>query len=251
MTDPSGSETTEKPATGDLNVPESLGKIFERMKQIPARPAASDDDSAKKAKTREHEWQRLRSKLGRRYAECTFETFVPSDDKAVAEKQEAARERLRAYVADLKANIRAGRNVVLYGPPGTGKDHLLVAMLRDAVASDVPCDWVNGMSLFEKRRDAIDTDIREKDILAEYVKPAVLAISDPVPPWGDLQQGQAEFLFRLIDQRYRQLKPVWISANVASGKDAEKRIGTQVIDRLRDGGIAVEFAWPSFRKVVA
>ena len=218
------------------------------MKQIPARPAASDD-GAKRAKAREHEWQRLRSKLGRRYAECTFDSFVPFTEVGVGELQEAARLKLREYVADMRGNVKAGRNVVLYGPPGTGKDHLLTSMLRDAIAADVSCDWVNGMSLFERRRDAIDTDIREKDILAEYVKPAVLAISDPVPPWGDLQQGQAEFLFRLIDQRYRQLKPVWVTANVASGKDAEKRIGTQVIDRLRDGGIAIEFKWPSHRKV--
>lgn len=167
----------------------------------------------------------------------------------MAKAQAVVVDQLKTYAAEVAGNVKHGGNVILYGPPGTGKDHLLVALMREACKAGMSVVWVNGMKLFERRRDAIDTDIRERDILAEFSGPDVLAISDPVPPWGDLEKGQAEFLFRLIDRRYRDMKPVWVTANVADGKDAEKRIGAQVIDRLRDGGLALECRWPSYRKV--
>ena len=45
------------------------------------------------------------------------------------------------------------------------------------------------------------------------------------------------------------MRPTWISMNVASGEEAESRIGVAIIDRWRDGALTLAFNWPSYRKV--
>ncbi len=39
--------------------------------------------------------------------------------------------------------------------------------------------------------------------------------------------------------------------NVSSGEEAEKRIGAQIVDRLRDGALSIVCNWPSHRKSAA
>lgn len=194
-------------------------------------------------------WLLLREKLGERYADCRLSNFELHDgDNKIYKRQEKVVNDLWAYAANMKNYVSWGAGIVLYGPPGTGKDHLLVAMMRKACWHNFDVVWGNGMDLYAARRDAISRDTPERELIRKYTTPDVLAISDPVPPWGNLTEGQAEFLFRIVDARYRRRKPIWISANFAEGKEAESRVGTQVIDRLRDGSLALHCNWPSYRK---
>lgn len=205
------------------------------------------DADAERQKAAGLAWKALSASIGPRYTGCRFTNFVFDGDAKIAARQRKTVDRLQAFADDIEANVKAGRNLVLFGKPGTGKDHLLAAVMNATCRAGIGVRWLNGMRLFERRRDAIDTDVRERDLLREYETVPVLAISDPVPPWGDLERGQAEFLFRLVDERYRHFRPVWITANFVGGGDAEKRMGSQVVDRLRDGGLALDCDWESFR----
>lgn len=186
--------------------------------------------------------------MGRRYADCRLDNFELTENRLHRPKQREVVGRIQGVVDAVDAEIDAGRNVALFGPVGTGKDHLLAAMVRAACMAGRSVEWVNGVDLFGDVRDAIDSEKAEAHLLSQWTAPDVLAISDPLPPWGPLTPFQAQILFRIVDRRYRDRKPVWITANFADGKEAGERLGVQVVDRIRDGAVQLYCAWPSYRR---
>ena len=193
---------------------------------------------------RDNQWTWLIARLGKRYANCRLSNFETNEELL---KKDAVASVL-AYCESMGEEIVEGRNVIFLGPPGTGKDHLMTAMMFAAVRAYCTVEWINGVDFFGDLRDTIDSDALESDFKQRFVKPDVLAISDPIPPWGDLTAFQAAFLFRVIDARYRQMKPVWVTANLSG--DAERRLGAQLVDRLRHDALVLSCNWISYRQAV-
>lgn len=190
-------------------------------------------------------WRSLVAARGERYADCRLSNYeTPTDAQA------AALERVRGFCEAMPDYHREGRGLVLYGPAGTGKDHLLTAALRYAVLKHAydPL-WVNGMDLFGSFRDAIGQDRDEHAMLARYIDAEILAISDPLPPFGTLTDFQASMLFRIVDGRYAALRPTWATMNVKDGREGSERLGAQILDRLKHGAVAIDCNWASYRKV--
>jgi DNA replication protein DnaC len=200
-------------------------------------------DEEDKLRRRFDNWTQLIRERGSRYYECRLANY-----EAKTDSQKAVVELLQEYVKNIMDNIRDGVNIVLIGPAGTGKDHLLMAMARAAIVYDRSIDWRNGTSLWVEFRCAIGGDETEAQVVRRLTSPDVLAISDPVPPRGPLTDYQASMLFDVIDSRYSHKRPTWITLNCASRKEAEDRIGAQVIDRLGHGALVLKCNWPSYRK---
>ena len=177
------------------------------------------------------------ARMGARYADCTFESF-----QVTHADQEAVVRRLAAYDWERRPNV------LLFGPKGTGKDHLLAALVRRA--TDLGVEWRNGLDLFGEWRDLVggDKPERERDALAPLVAADVLALSDPLPPSGELTAWQQQMLARVVDGRYRALRPTWATLNVQGREDFESRLGPLIADRLRDGAVALFCNWPSYRR---
>jgi DNA replication protein DnaC len=228
-------EATGNQATAD---PESVGSVLAKSSTRTTKPPSEISHADK-----QHAWGELVRVIGDRYRACRLDNFEVTTDA-----QRDVVESLRRFCEELDENIKSGRGIVLFGPCGTGKDHLLVGMAHEVVSISRGVRWMNGMDLFAERRDYIRRDLPESELLREYERPDVLIISDPVPPWGELKEGQAEFLFRLIDWRYRRLKPIFVSANFSDGDDATSRIGSQVIDRLKHDAICLHCNWESYRE---
>lgn len=184
---------------------------------------------------------------GKRYENCRFETY---EAKTAAQRDVVAK--LEEYAKDSVAQIAAGTNVVLFGPRGTGKDHLLMALAHSCMYWSGCCvRWVNGVDLMEHfRLRAFDRPSNiERFMMGESVQDSdVLWISDPLPPSGPLSEFQQTELFKLIDKRYSDLKPTWVSLNATSAKDAEERMGAQAVDRLRHGALRLLCNWSSYRE---
>lgn len=194
----------------------------------------------------EARWAAMQRAVGRRYAECTLGNFEQTDPR-----QKPVVEAVGEYDAKMPGHVEAGTNLLFIGPPGTGKDHLMVALIRTAILRHGgTVEWINGMDWFGRIRDAMTDGERERDVLRELIEPDVLALSDPVPPLGDLTDFQRIMLYRAIDGRYRNRRPTWITANVAGKDDASARLGPQTYDRLRDGGIILWCNWASYRKAM-
>jgi len=179
-----------------------------------------------------------------RYAACHVRNY-----KCESPEQEKAAKAVTAFAKDIGANITEGGGIVFFGPPGTGKDHLMSFLIQSAVRADKSVTWKNGMDLFGEVRDRMDDDrSSERAFVNSMVLPDVLAISDPLPPFGELSPFQAAMLFRIIDGRYSRRKSTWVTLNVRDSDEGRTRLGSQSIDRLTDGALVIPCNWPSFRK---
>lgn len=193
-------------------------------------------------------WHAIAQELGQRYRDCRLDNFEIYGTQDAQARQTEAVSHCRKLAESLSGELTADIGLVLFGPPGTGKDHILAAMLRAACICGKSVMWINGLDFFGEVRDKIDSDTPESAIIKKLAAPDVLAISDPLPPWGPLTPFQSQTLFRVIDRRYRQEKPTWVTINVSDSAEASERIGAALIDRLRQRSLAVHCNWPSFRK---
>ena len=190
--------------------------------------------------------QRLANSLGRRYFPDmvtpleNFRVYHANQDKVLL--------RLKAIGDMLPERISRGDGVIFYGTVGTGKDHLLAWLLYQAAHHGFESMWLNGQEFFGTLRDRMEAGLGEGQYLGDLAKPTVLGISDPVPavgkptPWNILQ------LYRLLDRRYRAMKPTWISMNAINLEDADSKLSTPVFDRLRDSAELIPCFWPSYRE---
>lgn len=192
---------------------------------------------------RQAKWLALADGRGQRYRECTLHNF-----RCTVERQREVVNDLIAYCRDMPARVREGGGLLLYGPKGTGKDHLMAACMRAAITTyGLSVRWENGQDLFGQIRDRIDQEQSEASLVRSLVYPQVLAISDPLPVFGDLSQHQANMLFRVIDGRYSARRPTWVTMNIQGPAEFEVRIGAQIADRLRDGAVSLPCNWASYR----
>lgn len=192
---------------------------------------------------RQSRWLSLLASVGRRYENARLSTF-----ETTCEQQKSVVDSLTEFASSIGDAVSAGRNLVLYGPRGTGKDHLLVAMLRAAIGDGWTVGWRDGQSMYGELRDAIDTDRSEVRTLEPMLSPSVFAISDPTPPTGDIKSDyQRTMLFRIIDRRYRDCKPTWVTINAENAQEAEKRIAPNIIDRLSHDALILRCNWKSYR----
>lgn len=187
----------------------------------------------------------LSESIGSRYSrERTrleeFEIYHDAQRVALAE--------VNRFIDGLAENIRDGRGLILYGPVGTGKDHLLAAALFSAAAASLHCLWMSGQEFYGRMRDVMDTGEREAKVMNAWALPSILAISDPIPPRGQVSEWNTSQLYRLLDKRYRNCRSTWVSLNAASEQDADEKLSAPVFDRLRDGATIVRCFWPSYRE---
>lgn len=219
----------------------------ERFKPVAPTRTQEEIDAEKWEETKRDrwtEWQSLVSVLGKRFENCTLDNFEIRE-----ETQKQAIKALCEFAVDMKKETRVGWGIFLFGPAGRGKDHLMVAMIRHAVLNcGYPVTWKNGLDLFGDFRDLMNSDKREADVISDYVRPEILAISDPIPPSGQLTDYQATMLQRIVDARYRQLKPVWVTCNAEGQTDAEKKLGVPVVGRLSDNALVIKTSWSNYRK---
>lgn len=188
--------------------------------------------------------------IGRRYSECTLDNYLidtslPESDQ---DRQQRAVREIRGFVNELPTQIDAGRNLILFGTVGTGKDHLMAVACKAAAAVNKTVRWRNASDVFTdakatwgKRGESVD------DILKPLQQADILALSDPIPAVGDIDAHEIRWLLSLIDKRYRDMKPTWVTLNAKDGADARRALSHQVIDRLQHHALVIDMKWNSYR----
>jgi len=188
-----------------------------------------------------------------RYARCEFanyDIYEPEQPQGLKRpSQLEAYNRVRQFAEEMPERLAEGGGLVLFGRPGTGKDHLLVACMFWAILRHGwRVNWVDGSNLYQEARDMIGTKERESDMIAKYTTPPILAISDPIPPKGDTTPYATDVVQRIVDRRYREMKSTWATLNVHDGAEAEGRLASPIIDRLRHNSLCLECNWQSHRE---
>jgi DNA replication protein DnaC len=230
-----------------------VGKVFRRLDETGIR-AIPDEDF--KRRERERDEMRLKERaaarfhaiakdLGPRYSpeRCSLSTFRTPDPR-----QRAALEQVTEIHNTLAERIRKGQSVILFGANGTGKDHLLAALLYQAARLGFACQRINGQEMYRMMRDRITHQESETKLLDKLAEPDVLAISDPIPPAGELSVDPLEFLYSLIERRYCSLLPTWMTLNARTTEEIEEALSVQVWDRLQEGAELIPCMWASHRQ---
>jgi len=239
-----------------LRLRESVSKVQALLTRSPeaiAAQQARDRDEARRLdqQRREHQrqsWNRLSKRIGRRYEEG-LDCWQFHGEQGDRQRQFHALEQVKDYAAKIVENVRSGIGLVLFGAVGTGKDLMLSHLMRTAlIDGGFNVEWRNGVDVFGDVRDRMETGGSESRLVESLCSPHVLAISDPLPPWGSLTPFQAQILFRVIDRRYRAGRPTWATLNTVDGAEAADRLGQQIVDRLRHDALCLSCQWPSFRK---
>ena len=192
-------------------------------------------------------WLRIVAERGKRYELCQLCEFETGNDEFTKAKEDAI-QKVTQFCTELdEGNVR--RNLIFAGPSGSGKDQLMFYALRYAVMKcGINAAWTDGLAFFGKLRDAMSTQTAEYEVMKELYRPQILAISDPVPPIGQLSDYQRNMLYRLIDERYAHCNPIWITVNAANAQELDDRMGVQLVDRLLHDAVAVNCFWPSYRR---
>ena len=194
----------------------------------------------------------LTRKVGHRLAYVSFKTYEITERNAANRPSQAdVAQQVDDFAWNLNERMRTGGGLVLFGRPGCGKDHLAVAAGYVAVMKfGYSVQWIHGLELFEQSRRLIRTDGDESHFVREFVKPKILIVSDTIPPKGDASQYNADVLMRIVDRRYRDCKPTWFTLNVLDGEEAERRLASPIVDRVRHGSLCLECNWPSYRQPI-
>lgn len=195
--------------------------------------------------SRARDWDELVKARGLRYRDCRLNSF-----NATHPKQKDVLERLSAFSGLVAEHTKRGGGIILFGPKGTGKDHLIMSMARKAVGQCLRVHWVNGADMRGDVRDSTRNDDLESEYAGKLIRKQILWISDPLPVSGALTEAQQDRLFRILDGRYSNLRPTWVTVNVSNREELEQRIGPQNADRLRDGSLALFCDWPSHRETM-
>ena len=190
------------------------------------------------------EMDRMIENRGKRYAGCNFDNYECRNDSQ--SKVVAA---LKDYAIHSKDHIASGKNVLLIGSKGAGKDHLIMALAKSVfMQTGTPAHWSNGVDLHEKLRAE---SMKNHRFHQEEAECQIFWVSDPLPPTGVLSEFQQAQMFRIIDARYSHQRPTWLTLNVADGAEAEARMGSQTVDRLRQDALILFCNWPSYREAQA
>jgi DNA replication protein DnaC len=178
-----------------------------------------------------------------RYQDVSLDSFE------VAHKgQRQILDRVRALASRLPDSVAKGESVVWFGSPGAGKDHLMFSLLRVAVCDHgMGCEWLQGNELWQRLRKRARGEGVVDSVCRSYSPPAILAVSDPVPPGADPRDWELNGLFGLVDWLYSRVKPIWMTVNVHSEEELAEKLTMQVYDRLRHGGHFLPCFWPSYR----
>jgi DNA replication protein DnaC len=244
----------EKPKTEPSTVSEALDQSFEHLRRR-LRPTPEDDakvqaelqanEEAQRRSALEQARRQLERDLGERYSpsRASLETFAIYDDR-----QTEAIAKVKTFAANLPERVAQGQGLVLYGAVGTGKDHILAALLYQAISAGILCRWHNCQELYGALRDRMKRDEPEREFLDSLGRPQVLGLSDPTPPIDDLTAWRLEVLYRLVERRYHALRSTWLTINAESTEEVEAKLTSQIWDRLQESALVVPCFWPSYRE---
>lgn len=237
----------QSPETCSSTPPTTLAKPLDNVlaslrSKVSNRAEAEDQAYRQRMAAREQE--RLERSLGKRYSRalCALETYAVYDPR-----QRETLAVVRRLIDGIGESVKRGDNILLIGSVGTGKDYLLAAIMYSAAGLGIDVKYVNGQEVFGTFRDRIDTGERDEEYFRELSLPTVLAVSDPLPPAGQPGAWDLQNLYRIVDRRYREMQPTWMTMNAASPEEINQQLSSQVFDRLRHNATIIPCFWPSYR----
>lgn len=177
-------------------------------------------------KKREIELKFAISSLGERFEESQFESFQPRGGSEKAFKLS------RQYAESFPTY--GGDALMLWGDPGNGKSHLAAAVAQTVQGKGHTVVFQTMPELLERIRQTFHqskSKETERDIMIALLSCDLLLLDDvgaeKVSDWVQ------DILFRIVDGRYRQKKPIFCTSNLKPS-ELQQKVGPRIYDRLME-----------------
>lgn len=154
---------------------------------------------------------------------------------------------VRDYCHAFHEALETGRSMALIGQPGTGKTHLAIGVLAFVLKGGRTGRYTTAMDMLGRIKNTYNARAKETETeVIEDLATVDLLVIDELGKQLDTNYESAQ-LFRIIDRRYRDMKPVVLVSNLDRAALAEFT-GAAIIDRLTEnGGKVLGFGWASHR----
>jgi DNA replication protein DnaC len=177
--------------------------------------------------------------LGERFKESKFQNFIvrPGAEKCL--------EIAKKYVNEF--DTRKGESLMFWGNTGNGKTHLAAAIANELKAYGKIVVFISMPDLLAKIKATFNkkNDESESQIMKALQKCDLLIIDDiAAEKASDWVQ---EIVFRIVDGRYKNTKPIFVTSNLEPKELAEK-IGKRAYDRLIEISQPIKNEATSYRR---
>lgn len=147
-------------------------------------------------------------------------------------------------LAEAWAAVASRAMVALLGPRGTGKTQMATEIGYAWVMNGKGRAWyITAGDLFAAMRKDIGANEEDKT-LGRMAKFPLLVI-DEIQETLDTA-NEAKWTTRLLDKRYQAMHPTVLIANLKP-PEFKAKVGPSVVDRMREGGVALLCDWKSYR----
>jgi DNA replication protein DnaC len=192
-------------------------------------------------RSREMELKRLFSihDLGERFNESDFTNFI------VRNGSEKCFKIAKKYVEEFDS--WEGESLMFWGEPGNGKSHLATAVANELTTKGKRVVFISMPDLLEKIKATFNKNSTESeaDIMRGLQMCDLLIIDDigaeKVSDWVQ------EVIFRIVDGRYKKVKPIMATSNLEP-KELAERIGKRAYDRLIEISQPIKNEATSYRR---
>jgi DNA replication protein DnaC len=192
-------------------------------------------------RSEEMELKRLFSihELGERFSDSNFTNFIVRSGAEKCFKLAAK------YVEEFDS--WEGESLMFWGEPGNGKSHLATAVANELTAKGKRVVFISMPDLLEKikatfNKNSVET---EAEIMRGLQMCDLLIIDDigaeKVSDWVQ------EVIFRIVDGRYKRVKPIMATSNLEP-KELAERIGKRAYDRLIEISQPIQNEATSYRR---
>ena len=185
-----------------------------------------------------------RAKIPQRYVGKTFDTYQVDHANA---GQDRALKICRAYVERWEQCRKVGRCIVFVGTVGTGKSHLAAAICSGVLEK-------GATALFRTAPDAIGMVKAEygkggdEESAYEALRKPDLLVLDDIGA-VKLSEHDLGVLYRIIQGRYEDEKPLIMTSNAPTIAVLQSIIGDRLVDRaVENNGVELVMSWASNRR---
>lgn len=182
------------------------------------------------------------AKLGKRFAEDTFTSFLhrPGSEEAYRAARKFA----------LEFNKETDTGLYLWGQPGNGKTKLAGAITNELASKGFFVIYQKTTDLLQRIRETFNRGSSEtqKEIMS-YLRLCDLLVLDDIGA-ENVTGWVEEAMFRIIDMRYEDKKPIVCTSNVAASQ-LHTILGRRIQDRIYEMCHLVKNSASSYRQELA
>ena len=143
-------------------------------------------------------------------------------------------------------NMDNSTGLILIGNPGTGKNHLVTALINEAIKNhNKTALFTETLKIIRAIKESWRKDGEaESQVIKSFVIPDILAIDEIGVQFGS--ETERMYLTEIINDRYNNKRPTILMGNVKVS-DLGEIIGERPLDRFREGGKVIKLDGESYR----